>query len=327
MKLPSRHLAFDLSSWPFGCVSGEDGVVQMPRLHGYPPFGYQPLSLFDRGNGDACGFYWPIGREEREPLLCDSSHDEYYLEPSALSLEGLVRLFVLRGVSAVVDFEELALIADTLGVELPQAPPQPVALHEIPLTEARDSPAVWCAHAEEALKHGDLEGAERCAVQALDLFPGFTAARFVLVKTLRRGRRTQEAGREMLQTFRSSACFGAGRHECMRWLQQMPDEAVVAPEDPLWEHRRSLTLATGVKRNDDFLLYEELIAEYLVRGMGECAVALRQAVDEMYQGETVSFRERYGYSDDEFFRRSAAEMEAAGLHQRAEAIRSSVEYY
>lgn len=31
--------------------------------------------------------------------------------------------------------------------------------------------------------------------------------------------------------------------------------------DPLWKRRRQITLTTGVKRNDDFLLYEEIIVE------------------------------------------------------------------
>src|SRR5258708_157142 len=63
-----------------------------PAVSSYPPAGFLPISVFELGNGDVCGFYWPIGREGTEPLLCETYHDSWQVEPHASSLEGLVKL-------------------------------------------------------------------------------------------------------------------------------------------------------------------------------------------------------------------------------------------
>jgi hypothetical protein len=58
-----------------------DGTPIKTRVHSlvYPPIGFFPFA--GTGNGDYHGFYWPIGREERPPLVAYSSHDAYALIP------------------------------------------------------------------------------------------------------------------------------------------------------------------------------------------------------------------------------------------------------
>jgi hypothetical protein len=42
----------------------------------YPPLGFIPVSEAELGNGNYYGLYWPLGRENDEPLVCDMLHDE-----------------------------------------------------------------------------------------------------------------------------------------------------------------------------------------------------------------------------------------------------------
>jgi hypothetical protein len=91
-------------------------------------------------------------------------------------------------------------------------------------------------------------------------------------------------------------------------------------DDPLWRRRGQLTMATGVKRNDDFVLYEEIIAEYLQLQRGDLAVRLRLAVGELISAETISFADRYGYSKAEHFTRLERELRRAGYLERADSV-------
>jgi hypothetical protein len=129
------------------------------------------LNLFDVGNGDSAGFYWPIGGESREPIVCDMHHDGTYLEPEACSLEGLVRLRIASGWVKPGDhhWSDILAISESLQIELPEAPPQGLPLHEVPLDACPDSPSLKHAHAEEAFRRGDLNQAEAICRDALRL--------------------------------------------------------------------------------------------------------------------------------------------------------------
>jgi hypothetical protein len=317
MHFPDRYFSLDLD-----LPQDEEGLIRLERFYAFPPFGYVILHLFDIGNGDSAGFYWPIGREDREPLVCDSMHDGWYIEPTATNMEAFAQLRACEGWDS--QEEEIAWIAQRLGFDVLPVTEDSTEAADLPVDLLEQCPARLAKVAEEALKIGNVPEAERQARQALHLLPEFTEARFLLAKCLRRDRRLEEAVPEMLETFRSPACFGNGRADCLRWLQQIADESPAAQvDDPLWRRRREITLATGVKNNADFDLYEEIIEEYLSLGQGAKAVGLRQTVGDLYARETVSFRERYGYTEDEHFRRLERELEAAGLERRAGALRRS----
>src|SRR5687767_11862145 len=65
------------------------------RFGPYPPPGYLAWNRLDVGNGDTYGYYWPIGCEEGDPLVCTTMHDAWALEPVASGLAEAVRLHLI----------------------------------------------------------------------------------------------------------------------------------------------------------------------------------------------------------------------------------------
>jgi hypothetical protein len=47
----------------------------------YPPLGFTPFYEGALGNGDTFGLYWPIGREAAEPIVVETWHDEWRIQP------------------------------------------------------------------------------------------------------------------------------------------------------------------------------------------------------------------------------------------------------
>src|SRR5687768_17285823 len=54
-----------------------DGISRGP----YPPSGFLAVWDADLGNGDYFGLYWPLGREQEEPMVCDMAHDSWSMIP------------------------------------------------------------------------------------------------------------------------------------------------------------------------------------------------------------------------------------------------------
>src|ERR1700733_3825903 len=48
-----------------------------PRHVPYPPLGFYSIAEHELGNGDCFGLYWPIGREDHEPIVAETFHDEW----------------------------------------------------------------------------------------------------------------------------------------------------------------------------------------------------------------------------------------------------------
>ncbi|MEI8381382.1 MAG: hypothetical protein WCJ09_14740 [Planctomycetota bacterium] len=67
MKAPSEIDALSLA----GEDAGSGGA--------YPSLGFRAVWDAELGNGDYFGLYWPYGREDREPIVCDMLHDEWSL--------------------------------------------------------------------------------------------------------------------------------------------------------------------------------------------------------------------------------------------------------
>src|SRR6202048_5285483 len=53
----------------------------------YPPLGFCAIAEHQLGNGDAFGLYWPVGHEDCEPIVAETYHDEWHVEPHFSSLE------------------------------------------------------------------------------------------------------------------------------------------------------------------------------------------------------------------------------------------------
>lgn len=268
MKLPENLLPL---AGRLGVHFDEPGEI-------YPPVGYVPFRVLEIGNGDTFGFYWPIGREHADPLVCTTQHDAGRLLPYASSLEDCLRLIVQEGYLE----EEAEEVAEWLGVDLAEG------------LEAAAFPM-------------DVER-----------LPEYGAAWFHLAKDRRRERDLGQAALAMLQAISSPFCFTGyeARRQCLAWLKQMPDEVLPGDSDPLWQNRHKLTFQTGVKQNDDFRIYAEAVEAYHVQGDGHRAIRLRMLIGELMQMETTAFQGRYGWSQQGHLEQLKQEIKRAGVTER-----------
>ena len=319
MRIPDRYLDLSLFGYPLN-LGDMDKPEAWPEADAYPPPGFLPIpSLFEVGNGDVSGFYWPIGRENDEPLLCDTYHDSWSLGPQASNMEGFIKLKIAEGCSEPDDddYQAAQELTAQLGFTLPTADgsePLPV---ELQLALDPDSPVVLKAAAQQAMKSGDLEGAAEHLRGALDRLPEFTEALILLGHLYRRQGKLPEAAQKLTEAIGTPLCFGWEREKALLSVKRLRDgDHRELAGDPLWSQRQQLTFATGVKRNDDFNIYEEAVAEYLRQGKGVLAVRLRVLVGELMWGETTSFRERYGYTMEKHRQLLRSEIAQAGLTDR-----------
>ena len=333
MYVPERYLNLHVRGYPldFGSAKQPEAWTRAGLSPVYPLPGFFPIiSLFEVGNGDLTGFYWPIGKEDQEPILCDTYHDNWSLEPQASSLEGLIRRKVAEGHVEVEDdedgenddYEGAREIAEQLGVSLlisaaERASPQ------LQLLLDPDSPVALKSAAAEAAKARDVEGAAGLLEHSLRVLPEYSEALMMLGNVYRRQGRLLEAAAKLVEALGAPLCLGGDRQKALQSVKRLRDEDY--PElldDPLWAQRQRLTLVTGVKRNDDLLVYEKAIATYLSQGKGILAVRLRMLVGELMWSETVSFRERYNYTFERHRQLLRDEIERAGLTARLVALGS-----
>jgi tetratricopeptide (TPR) repeat protein len=204
MKLPDRYLDLSVFGYPLNLLDLEKPEM-WPETDVYPPPGFIPtISLFEVGNGDTTGFYWPIGRENHEPILCDFYHDDGSLEPLASNLEGLVKLKVAEGYCDPDDDEYQAAqeLADQLGFALPVARADEQLPPDLRLSLDPSSPSALKAMAAQFSGAGDLEAAITCLEHALQMLPEYTEALFMLGNLYRRQKRLPEAAHGMVEVLK-----------------------------------------------------------------------------------------------------------------------------
>jgi hypothetical protein len=300
-----------------------DGTVrEWPRSPDaiYPPVGYLHWTVLEVGNGDTYGYYWPVGQEDQDPIVCTTEHDTSRLVPLASTLTGCLRLIRATDPEIAGDVWE---VARAFGISLTDTRPNNVATPAQALaTLDSQSPQLLLMVARLALRTGDLAGCEHAATLALSLLPEYREAAFVLSQLHRRQQRLTQAAQALLVGISSPLCFGGGydlRVKCLKTLQGMQDDLVTG-DDVLWRERRRLTFRTGVKQNDDFHIYEDAIEESLATGSGTRAIWLRMLIGELMAMETVSFQQRYDWTPPKHREDLRRDLLRAGLSVRATAL-------
>lgn len=325
MRLPEDIARKILVGASLGGGCDPNGMVQEwpPSTDGiYPPVGYLRWRVLEVGNGDTYGYYWPVGKENQDPIVCTTEHDAFRVVPFASTLAGCLRL--LHATQPEIA-DEITEVARAFGISLTGARPRTAATpaKALAILDPR-SPQLLLAVAREAMRTGDLMQGERSATQALDLLPEYGEAAFVLSQFHRRQQRFMQAAQALLVSISSPLCFSGGydlRLKCLRALQGMKDDLVTeADDDVLWRERRRLTFQTGVKQNDDFRLYDEAIEAYLAAGVGTRAIWLRMLVGELMSLETISFQERYGWTPTKHREDLQRDLLRAGLSVRVQAL-------
>ena len=324
MRLPKRYLELDLLNLPYSLTLDETGKpITWGSTFDFVPHGYLATELFALGNGDSCGFYWPIGKEDAEPILGEIYHDNGVIVPIASNLEGLAKIKKLMGFADDEGAEEE--IAEKLGVTLPNQYAEESIPATLCLEQDRNSPSSLVNAGKAALKNGDLVSAEQYLLHAIDVLPEYTEAHFYLALLYRRNpANSLKAAEAMLATITSPLVFltDGSREQTLQWLQHLHDEDYPQlATDPIWSNRGTLSFERNAKQNNDFAIYEEAIATYLNSGQGVKAIRLRELVWELMLRETSAFRERYGYLGKKHNELLTDNLKRAGLHIRIGAAR------
>jgi hypothetical protein len=298
-------------------VDGSGMVQSWPKQYGlYPPPGYLRWDVLQVGNGDTYGYYWPVGKENDEPIVCTTEHDVFRITPMASSLEGCLRIVRVREPEIADEVKE---IARDFSVDLRRlrARQESDPEHDLAELDPR-SPQLLLEAARDAFRKGEVQRCERNVTLALSLMPEYAEASFTLAQLLHRTHQTEQSVAALLDAITSPLCFGGYvlRDKCLRMLQSLRDDVILTQDNPLWRERKRLTFQTGVKQNDDFRIYEEAIEWYLATGGGVHAVTLRMLVGELLWLETVSFQERYGWSVQKHHDDLRRDIARAGLDAR-----------
>ncbi|QDT54354.1 hypothetical protein Pan44_23870 [Caulifigura coniformis] len=310
----------------FHCT--DDGTVLDGFYRGsgaYPPPGYLPWNAFQIGNGDTYGFYWPIGLEHENPLVCTIAHDSWEFWPVASSLRAFITLeLASRDQDSNWEFLEAAEIcgidADTVTQSSDDESASEVRTNtmsaEDQLLIDPESPQILKNAAREALSRSMPDLAVTYLERSVTRLPEYSEAWALLAQAYRQLRVGSQAAVAMARALTAPFCFGArDRRKLIYWLQCVKETPEIS-QDPLWPRRHDLKWEAGVKEKRDYQIFEELIAEYHLRGMGQRAVALRVLAAEAMGKETISFRERAGWTASKFREQLRDDFERADLRVR-----------
>ncbi|MEX0140080.1 hypothetical protein MRBLMS1_000855 [Massilia sp. LMS1-1-1.1] len=244
----------------------------------YPPLGFTPFAESALGNGDTFGLYWPIGREASEPIVVETWHDEWRIQPHFSSLAAFLQAYAA---------------AEDEYVGTPSLADDPA------------SPRAAFLAAKEQIAQRNPEAAIALLEAALAIVPEYTEALALLHGQYVRAGRTDDAVRVAIQAIISPPSFGGPPLKALQWLRTQP-----VPEgelDPIWRACGQLSFHFGgSKENGDYRVLLAAIATYLEQGNHVCASTLMQTYTELMSAETVSFQERYAFDPAAFIARQIA---------------------
>ena len=241
----------------------------------YPPLGFSPFYEGALGNGDTFGLYWPIGREASEPIVVETWHDEWRIQPHFSSLAAFLQAYAA---------------AEDEYVATPSLADDPA------------SPRAAFLAAKELIAQQNPAAAIALLEAALAIVPEYTDALALLHGQYVRAGRTEEAVRVAIQAIISPPSFGGPPFKALQWLraQAVPD----GEPDPIWHACGQLSFNFGgSKDNADYPVLLAAINAYVEQENYRCASTLMQTYAELMSAETVSFQERYDFQPAAFIAR------------------------
>ncbi|AYM77291.1 hypothetical protein D9M09_16925 [Janthinobacterium agaricidamnosum] len=244
----------------------------------YPPLGFTPFAEGALGNGDTFGLYWPIGREAYEPIVVETWHDEWRLQPHFSSLAAFLSAYAT---------------AEDEYVATPSLADDPA------------SPRAAFLEAKELIAQRNPAAAIALLEAALAILPEYTDALVLLHGQYVRAGRIDEAVKLAIQAIISPPSFGGPPLKALQWLrsQPIPD----GEPDPIWRACGQLSFNFGgSKENADYPVLLAAIDTYLEQGKHLSASTLMQTYAELMSAETVSFQERYAFEPAAFIARQIA---------------------
>jgi len=250
--------------------------------HVFPPYGFHPFYDHELGNGDYFGLYWPVGREQSQPLVAEMQHDNKQIVPFYSSLER----FLFH--CSLGDYSE----TEGEGCWEDDPRPAPPSIYSDPL-----SPFALYHQAKELLKKNLPEKAVESLEKALSIVPEYTDAANLLYSQYARLGKMIPAMETAMNALISPPSLGIKDIQTLRWLQKQPSCPPEYVEDPIWKNREKIVFTYGGKKeNADYPIYQEAIAYYRQSGNTWKAIVLSITVGELMACETVAFRGRYAFT-------------------------------
>jgi hypothetical protein len=269
MKLPASY----------NSVTVCDDAFEVP----YPPLGFCSIAEHQLGNGDTFGLYWPIGHEDRDPIVAETYHDNWSIQPHFSSLD---RFLVASGSSDTTVDDEYD---DDSFVGSPT------------IDEDPHSPAACLLAAREHLKLQEVDTAIKCLETAVSGLPEYCDAQTLLCTQYRRVGKNDAAIKSAIQAIISPPCFGPPPVKIAKWLARQSSCPQEIKSDPIWNNRTRLILKFGgVYENDDYKIFRDVIDQYLGDSNFVSAMTLMQTYAQLMYSETVSFQERNGFIAQEY---------------------------
>jgi hypothetical protein len=236
----------------------------------YPPLGFQPVLDAELGNGDYFGLYWPYGRENREPIVCDMLHDEWGIEYAFSSVSVFLKWLEIndhrRGDVEVADSASAPRLFQQAKVLIGNQPDEAVSLLQQTCEAFPESAQYWYTLATQLRRIGDAAGSYRAAVRS----------------------------------FAANWTFGMPPNGTLRLLQDAQGHL----NDPLVERSGDLDMNYGgTKENPNYRILQECINAYLASPTPLIGLLLNQNYAYMMYMETTAFQERHKFDSKEWIQR------------------------
>lgn len=237
----------------------------------YPPVGFVHLWDAELGNGDYYGLYWPLGKENEEPVVCDMLHDEWRLELSFSSLSKFIEwLDANNWERGDIEIKDSKLASN---------------LYE---------------RAKLLYSGSDVNLAINLLSEACNNFPEISEYWFSLSSQYRRIGNHEEAAKAALKAFNSNWIFGFPNQGVLRTLKSMRSQTSIK-DDPLIQRIDEIDFDFGgTKENPVYSILDGCIQEYFKKELYTDGLMMFQNYAYMMTSETISFQERNGFNLSEW---------------------------
>lgn len=254
---------------------GDITLDTAPYRNAHKPMGFYSLHVCELGNGDQFGLYWPIGREDYPPIVCETYHDEGAIVPVFSSADA---------------FAACAKAHDHNWFDASdRASKDPLAPHSL-YEKAR------------SLQAPDTVAESLAILESLELaFSEYGVANSLRAKIQWRLKRHEAAVQSLMAAIIAPPCFGGADRQIVSLWKALDSAPDIIRNNPLYSRRAELDWSFGgTKTNDSYAVLLEALTYFEDIGDYVAASSLAQAYAQRMSAETGAFRERYGFEQAAF---------------------------
>ncbi len=280
---PYKTLIEDISGCTVVEEEGNTLLIQPPLSKAQNwGWGLAEWTVLELGNGDVCGFYWKIGGEGKNPLVCALHHDDWALVPWSSNLISFFELIVNNDEDSPFssdfwfDKEELEDILSEYDIPTNKFKKsnQIKNLEDAMLIDSQ-SPICLKLRGDQYCQEKNMDLAKECYLKALSILPEYGDASFALGMLYRSQRKDNLAIPQFIDSFAAPLYFSKAKEKSLLLLSRYKDDGLYDTSDPVWKRRQSLKLDDGEKKPIFHKIINEIIEEYIQLKEFRRAIGLR----------------------------------------------------